>query len=203
MSTLAKRLHLRLRRTANGCLVWIGALNSQGYGNIYTHTENGKTKTISTHRAAWMLANGPIPEGMDVLHECDNPPCCDENHLFLGTQADNMEDKRLKGRAKPGPVSRKEWWTSEQKANHSEIARARNLAARRQKAIDAGYPPDYKHCPTCNRWLATSMFNANRARFDGLSSLCKACKHTARLTADRIKTGRKQRHTTRSDKVFF
>ena len=51
------------------------------------------------HRVAWSLVNGPIPKGMRVLHRCDNPPCCNPDHLFLGTDLDNIRDMWAKGRA--------------------------------------------------------------------------------------------------------
>lgn len=58
------------------------------------------------HRRAWELAHGPIPVGMDVLHRCDNPPCENPEHLFLGTAKDNMADARAKGRL--GALTRQE-----------------------------------------------------------------------------------------------
>ena len=91
--TAAERLAAGLERKPNGCLEWTRG-TVKGYGSIYV---NGKDTL--THRFAWTLANGPIPEGMHVLHHCDNPPCCDtEKCLFLGTPNDNSADKVAKGR---------------------------------------------------------------------------------------------------------
>ena len=55
-------------------------------------------KAVYAHRAAWEDENGPIPDGLFVLHHCDNPPCSEVRHLFLGTQAENMADCKAKGR---------------------------------------------------------------------------------------------------------
>jgi hypothetical protein len=78
----------------NGCLEWGGSSTKAGYGRLRL---DGKIHLA--HRVAWKLANGPIPDSLDVLHHCDNPPCCDaEKCLFLGTQADNNADRHAKGR---------------------------------------------------------------------------------------------------------
>lgn len=69
--------------------------NQDGYGVI---TGDGDRKLL-THRVAFMSKNGKIPDGMRILHKCDNPPCCNPSHLILGTQADNIKDMHDKGRA--------------------------------------------------------------------------------------------------------
>lgn len=76
----------------DGCHLWTGALRN-GYGKI---SWNGRT--LSTHRLTWELVFGPIPDGMNVLHRCDNPACCNPRHLFLGNHADNMRDREAKDR---------------------------------------------------------------------------------------------------------
>ena len=77
----------------NGCTVWTRGRDRAGYGSFSV----GKA-VVFTHRLAWMIANGPIPEGMMICHKCDNPPCCNPDHLFLGTHDDNTDDKVAKGR---------------------------------------------------------------------------------------------------------
>jgi len=72
---------------------WSGSRGRDGYGSIHVGPQ-----TILTHRLAWELAHGPIPDGLCVLHHCDNPPCCNPAHLWLGTPADNAADRDAKGR---------------------------------------------------------------------------------------------------------
>lgn len=73
---------------------WMGQRDSFGYGRIKVGG-----KKLYTHRLAYELKHGPIPKGAQVLHRCDNPPCCNDEHLFLGTNKDNSDDKVAKGRS--------------------------------------------------------------------------------------------------------
>lgn len=74
------------------CREWPGA-NVRGYGQVKVFG-----RRLYTHRYAFELARGPVPAGLKVLHTCDNPPCCEPTHLFLGTSLDNYHDMRVKGR---------------------------------------------------------------------------------------------------------
>jgi hypothetical protein len=75
------------------CWNWTGFLNWDGYGQISNH---GKTRRA--HRIAWELTRGSIPKGKLVLHTCDNPPCVNPDHLYLGTDLDNARDRDRRGR---------------------------------------------------------------------------------------------------------
>lgn len=84
-------------KSANECWPWKGWCRRNKYG-VYGILVGGASRSFDTHRVAYYLANGEIPEGMCVCHSCDNPPCCNPNHFFLGTQTDNMSDMVKKGR---------------------------------------------------------------------------------------------------------
>lgn len=79
------------------CWLWTGATTVDGYGQIAGKV-NGKRQPLYAHRLAWEWANGPILDGLSVLHRCDVPACVNVQHLFLGTQQDNLTDARQKGR---------------------------------------------------------------------------------------------------------
>lgn len=74
------------------CWVWQGSLRGE-YGCVHT---NGRTK--SCHRVAYELRKGPIPDGLEIRHSCDNPPCCNPAHLSVGTHSENMRDMSDRGR---------------------------------------------------------------------------------------------------------
>src|SRR3990167_1102674 len=80
-------------RKLNRCWIWKGGKNKTGYGRFFF-----KNRLWSSHRCMWEMTNGDIPKGMNVLHRCDNPSCVNPEHLFLGTQKDNMSDCIKKGR---------------------------------------------------------------------------------------------------------
>lgn len=78
------------------CWLWQGAClpGKSSYGRLRYHMHD-----TYAHRVAWILTHGPVPHGLHVLHHCDNPPCCNPTHLFLGTALDNKRDAIAKGRA--------------------------------------------------------------------------------------------------------
>jgi len=79
----------------SGCLEWTLSTGNGGYGNMHCDGKNGQL----SHRIAWLKLVGPIPEGLSVLHNCDNPRCCNVEHLRLGTTQENQQEKARKGRA--------------------------------------------------------------------------------------------------------
>jgi hypothetical protein len=96
-TSTADKLSARSERQTNGCVLWTGSRNG-GYGELWAALPGQSNRKVKAHRAAWTVANGQIPPGMQVLHRCDTPPCINPEHLFLGTQADNVRDMDAKGR---------------------------------------------------------------------------------------------------------
>jgi len=83
------------RKKEAACWEWIGAKDRDGYGRINVGPDK---RSYQAHRLAWELTYGPIPEGVFVCHHCDSPGCVNPNHLFLGSNSDNIQDALKKGR---------------------------------------------------------------------------------------------------------
>ena len=89
----SESMKLKTTETSNGCWEWNGAKNRDGYGRTMKGPKN-----ISTHRRMYELAVGPIPNKLQVLHKCDNPPCINPSHLELGDHNENMNQMQSRGR---------------------------------------------------------------------------------------------------------
>lgn len=118
---------LEKTKKVGGCLEWTGAVNQSGYGTIW----NGRADL--SHRVAWGLSNGRIPDGLHVLHKCDNRKCVLDSHLFLGTNAENVLDREEKGRGKvPNTAGSK---NGQAKLNEGLVKQIRSLRNRGLKQI--------------------------------------------------------------------
>jgi HNH endonuclease len=82
------------KASGDGCWLWLGSRDIGGYGRAVVRPR----RAMAAHRASWLIHVGPIPEGLCVLHHCDNRPCVRPDHLFLGDRADNARDMAAKGR---------------------------------------------------------------------------------------------------------
>lgn len=96
--TDAAKLWDHVEKIEGGCWLWTGVTVGAGYGLMSAIEATGQK--VLAHRFSWELANGPIPEGIEVCHDCpggDNKRCVNPSHLWLGTHQDNMDDKTIKG----------------------------------------------------------------------------------------------------------
>lgn len=138
---LVDRFWLKVKKSDDGCWVWIGTRNDRGYGII---TQGGKgTPDLRAHRLSWEIANGrSIPAGMNVLHRCDNPPCVRPDHLFVGDQRANVDDMIAKGRHSRGVGHSARCVTGDDHWTRLDPERCRALAKRGEQVGNAKLTAD-------------------------------------------------------------
>ncbi len=114
----AEKFWVKVKKEGN-CWEWIGAKVKDGYGGFMLKRD-GKWKLWRVNRLMWAITNGEIPRGIQVLHECDTPHCCNPKHLWLGTPLQNMRDKCEKGRQAKGETNGSHTmpWTVKRGDNH-------------------------------------------------------------------------------------
>lgn len=127
-----ERFWLHVQKS-DGCWLWTGERTAHGYGRVWVSRKDRP----QAHRFSYELHYGPIPDGLHVCHHCDTPLCIRPDHLFLGTDADNMQDAAAKGRV---PHGESHWTTrTPEKAPRGERNGQAKLMPAQVLAIRADY----------------------------------------------------------------
>jgi hypothetical protein len=140
--TQIKKLLEKLQPNDAGCWLWTGYRRADGYGSIHSG------KKIRAHRAVYEAFRGPVASELELLHTCDNPACCNPDHLVPGTHAENMRDMANKFRSTKGESNPKAKLTA---AQVEEIRRKHNSGIP-QKSLAAEYS-------VCNQTISLIVNN--------------------------------------------
>lgn len=119
------------KRGPDECWPWTGGVQTAGYGIMCVGTLGGNLRRWLSHRLSYLIHHGELDDSVLVCHHCDNPPCCNPKHLFIGDHSDNIRDASSKGRLqRPRPYAAKltETEVLEIKKKHSQGQSRRSLA---------------------------------------------------------------------------
>jgi len=144
------------KRKEGDCFVWCGPKISQGYGRF-----NVKRRYYLAHRVAWIIKNGPIGDGLLILHKCDNPSCVKAEHLFVGTHRENMIDSGHKGRRN---LQKRPWLVEGESNPAAKLTKEQIVEIRRRYAQEL--------CPTCG----------GSGRPLNESRVCRTCQGSGRIS---------------------
>lgn len=132
----------------SNCWLWLASVDGSGYGCL----KDEKGKLIKSHRFSYELHKGPIEKGLHVLHTCNNPRCVNPEHLYVGTNFDNILDKVAHGRQAKGEAIKTGKLTTEQvyairaaEGTHREIAKQFGIAHQNVGEIKRGRA--WRHLP--------------------------------------------------------
>lgn len=136
-----ERIWSRSSKNERGCWVWNGSVNTKGYGQVSV-----RNKRWGLHRLSYTWHKGPIPAGLQVCHECDNPRCWNPDHLWIGTNRENQDDAHAKGRKRAQSAThcdRGHEFTPENTRRYGKAARRTCLICQRARMrINAGWPKE-------------------------------------------------------------
>lgn len=155
---VADKFWAKVQTSAN-CWVWQSAVSPFGHGIFRPF---GRLRFFA-HRVSWELTHGPIPEDLVVCHKCDNPPCVRPDHLFLGTQAENIADCKTKGRLANHLKAR----SSLPACKHGHLYTPENTHLR-----PVGDGRFYRRCKTCSRNSALRIRRARGVKPPGQKEFC-------------------------------
>lgn len=164
-------------REPNGCWLWAGAV-ARDYGVVQF-----KKKAWRAHRLAWTLANKrPIPEGLYILHTCDEPLCIRPDHLYTGTQSDNMKDAYARGRwVRKGQPGGEAHAMAKLTENDVDVIRKRLLAGETQARLSLEYGVTQSNISSISRGVSWQHL-----KWEPLPIRCGSAKPGAKLTEEDI-----------------
>ena len=152
-----KAMGLKARFLANiekedaGCWIWTGSKTPSGYGRIFV-----KGVTWRAHRLAYKLFNGPLHDELCVCHKCDNPLCVNPGHLWLGTHAENIQDRHVKGRTAVGRAI-----SNTNKLSEKEVLAMRSLWEKKGARLKPGARGGFNYSELGRRFGVSSTMARN------------------------------------------